>query len=133
MNLATDACLAPIASLMQPLASSVTLDQTIQEVEALLAQRHVSAAPVRSTGGSLLGIITSGDLLRFHASGKDAAQVKVWEICHYRPLEVAPDVSIKEVAALMADRGIHHAVVAQDGKVEGIVSSLDFVRLVAKA
>lgn len=120
----------PISSIMQKLVLPVAMGDTVDEVEAMLKSHRISCAPVYSDeDGKILGIITAGDLSRLHAAGKDTRQIKAWEICSYRPLQVAPDTSIAKVAELMLEHRIHHVIVMQEGAMKGIVSSLDFVKL----
>lgn len=47
-------------------------------------------------------------------------------------LSVSPDAPVAEVARIMVDRHVHRLpVVAPDGRLEGIIGSLDLVRLLA--
>lgn len=114
---------------MQRTVSPASMDDTVEQVEALMKSHHVSSAPVFDTNGAILGIITATDLLQFHAMGRDPKRVSAWEICSYRPFDVAPDTPISEVAELMLAHRIHHVVVTDHGSMVGIVSSLDFVKL----
>jgi len=47
-------------------------------------------------------------------------------------VSVAPDTPLRELAALLVDRHIHRVPVVADGRLVGLVSSLDLVRLVAE-
>jgi CBS domain-containing protein len=78
--------------------------------------------------GLVMGLISARDLLRFHADKRNGSALHAWEICRYQPVEVDPGVSVADVARLMVAHGIHHVVVTEDGRVKGIVSSLDFVK-----
>ncbi|MEO7401679.1 MAG: CBS domain-containing protein [Polaromonas sp.] len=118
----------PISSLMQREVYAVDPDATVQSVEALMVARGLSWVPVVDKSGIALGVISSADLLRFHADGKQATAVCAWQICSYKPITVSDDASVNEVARLMVDTGVHHVVVTQGTEVKGVVSSLDFVR-----
>lgn len=118
----------PVSSIMQSTVVPVSMDDTVEEVEALMQSHHISSAPVYDVG-ALIGIITASDLIKFQAMGKDPKTVKAWEICTYRPFEVAPDTPIGDVAELMLSHKIHHIVVMEKSSLQGIVSSLDFVKL----
>lgn len=119
----------PISSIMHSIVIQVSMDDTVETVETLMKSRHVSSAPVYDGDGAILGIVTATDLVKLHAMGKDPKTVKAWEICTYRPVEVTPDTSLAEVAELMLEHKIHHVVVMENEVMQGIVSSLDFVRL----
>ena len=114
---------------MHRIVITVGMDDTLEEVETLMKFHHVSSAPVSDTDGAILGIITATDLLKLQGMGKDSKGVKAWEICTYRPVEVTPDTSIKAVAELMVSLQIHHVIVMKNESMQGIVSSLDFVKL----
>lgn len=118
-----------VSSIMQRVISPVRMDDTIDAVEDMMKTHKVSSAPVYGEGGGILGIITTTDLVRIHVTGKDSHDVKAWEICTYKPLQVAPDTPVAKVAELMLEHKVHHVLVMEYGSVEGIVSALDFVRL----
>ena len=117
-----------ISSLMQHEVYSVSPDDTMQAVEALMLARGLSWVPVVDSNDAVLGVISSADLLRFHADGKGAAVVCAWQICTYKPIMVRPNATLSEVARLMLEARIHHVVVAQGTDIKGVVSSFDFVR-----
>lgn len=123
-----DAASLPISSMMQRRILSVDVDDTVQRVEAFMAGEGLSWVPVLASPGSLLGVISAGDLLRFHAAGKEAAAVCAWQLCTYKPIAVSPDTPVEAVAALMVENKLHHVVVMQGERFEGVVSSLDFVK-----
>lgn len=117
-----------ISALMRRDVACVGPDDTLQAVEALMVARDLSWVPVVEGGGAVLGVISSTDLLRFHAEGKDPSVVCAWQICTYKPIVVSPDTPLGEVARRMVESNIHHVVVADDAGLKGVVSSFDFVR-----
>ena len=117
-----------LSSLMQRDVYWVSADDTMQAVESKMVAKGLSWEPVVDESGAVLGVISSIDLLRFHADGKEASVVCAWQICTYKPLLVRPDASLSEVARLMVEANIHHVVVMDGTDIRGVVSSLDFVR-----
>lgn len=117
-----------ISSLMQRDVCSAGADDTLQTVESKMLARGLTWVPVVDESGAVLGVISSLDLLRFHADGKDAAKVCAWQICTYKPISVPPDASLSDVARLMVEAGIHHVVIMDGSAIKGVVSSLDFVK-----
>ncbi|MDB5842842.1 MAG: putative signal-transduction protein with domain, partial [Polaromonas sp.] len=113
-----------IASLMRHEVHPVNADDTIASVEKTMVARGLTWAPVMDEGGATLGVVSSLDLLRFHAEGKDADKVCAWQICTYKPISVPPDASVAEVARLMVEAGIHHVVVRDGSAIRGVVSSM---------
>ena len=117
-----------ISSLMQQRVCSVGLDETVQAVEAQMAAKSLSWVPVLESNGVVLGIISASDLLRFHADKKDPSKVCAWQLCTYKPITVRADATVGEVARLMVEKSIHHVVVTEGADIQGVLSSLDFVR-----
>lgn len=118
-----------VSSIMQRVVRPVRMDDTIDAVEDMMRAHKVSSAPVYGEGSGILGIITTTDLVRLHATGKDSHAVKAWEVCTYKPLQVASDTPVAKVAELMLEHKVHHVLVMECGLAEGIVSALDFVKL----
>ncbi|VTU21604.1 CBS domain-containing protein [Variovorax sp. RA8] len=124
----------PISSMMQRPVYSVTMEDSVEQVQALLADRHLSWVPVLEPArGEVAGIISASDLVAFHAQGRDAATTRAWQMCSYKPIVVDIGTPAAQVAALMVERGIHHVVVTDGTGIAGVVSSLDFVRSFAAA
>lgn len=116
-----------IASLMNRQVHTVGPDDTLQAVEAQLVAHGLSWVPVVDQG-NVLGVISSADLLRQHAGGSAPPKASAWQLCTYKPVSVRPDATLSEVARLMVESDIHHVVVAEGKDIQGVVSSLDFVR-----
>ncbi|MBA4327576.1 MAG: signal transduction protein [Polaromonas sp.] len=117
-----------ISSLMHRDVTRVDPDDTLQAVEATLADKGLSWVPVIDASGVVMGVISSTDLLRAHAGGKATSKLRAWQLCTYKPVTVSPDAALAEVARLMTEGHIHHVVVAEGQQIRGVVSSLDFVR-----
>jgi CBS domain-containing protein len=120
----------PISSVMQARVQSVSMDDTVADVEAVLAREGLSWAPVVGDGGGVLAVISEADLTRYRAQNGDPA-APIWRQCTFRPLSVSPETPVSTVARLMVERRIHHVIVRDDEGVRGVVSSLDLLRLMA--
>ena len=121
----------PISSMMKTQVRSVTMDNTVHEVEKFMNSHDLSWVPVQEPGGAVVGAISASDLLQFHVRSGDPATTAAWQICTYKPLAVAPGTSVSEVAGLMLRQKAHHVVVMDKEHIVGVVSSLDFVRQLA--
>lgn len=124
----------PIATLMTRQVHTVGIDDPIDDVAALLDAKHLHWVPVLDEAQAVVGVISQSDLLQARTRQIDGAVPSAWQICSYRPLVVAPDTPMSAVARLMVERQVHHVLVADaDGRIEGVVSSLDFVAAMATA
>ena len=118
----------PISSFMERQVWTVDMDDAVADVESLFARQSISWAPVLESKQTIVGVISTSDLLRFHAQGQDPTAVRAWQLCSYKPITVSPDTPVSEVARLMIESKIHHVVVTDNEGIAGVVSSLDFVR-----
>jgi CBS domain-containing protein len=132
-------------------------DDTVKTIAALFTKHRISAVPVCEKDGTLLGVISEGDLMRpfgesnklrrawwlgLLAEGTDLAP----EFLDYlrldsrraRDLMTAPALtatdrtSVNEIADLLQGRGIKRVPIVRDGKVVGIVSRADLVRALSR-
>jgi len=104
-------------------------NSTIQYIRELMERKGIQAIPIVSDSGNLdvLGIITATDLRGINDETQQVAEYMTKEI--YR-VEAGVDAEI--AARTMLEDNVHHLIVEENGKVTGMLSSLDFVRLVAE-
>jgi acetoin utilization protein AcuB len=80
-------------------------------------------------GGRLVGILSERDVLMVEALEPiDATQVAACEAMTEDPFTVAPGTSLEWVAAEMAARKLGSVVVVEDGKVVGVLTTIDALR-----
>jgi CBS domain-containing protein len=142
---------------MTPNVITVNPDTTVQSLAALLSERGISGAPVVDSGGSMIGIVSEGDLLhraelgtekhdeRRHswwlehfASGLARDYVKshgrtVKDIMTRDVITVSEETSLADVATLLETHRIKRVPVVREGKVVGIVSRSNLVRALGAA
>jgi len=138
------------ADIMTHKLITVTPQTSIKEAVTLLLQHAVSALPVLSSGGELVGIISEGDLLRRtelgterHLSrwrellGHQQQQANDYARAHTQRVAdamtlgaifVAPEVTLSEIVALMEAHHVKRLPVIDKGKLVGIVSRADLLR-----
>jgi citrate synthase len=76
-----------------------------------------------------IGILTERDLVRFAASGADSSATKVSEWMTSEPDVAAPADGVAGTFKNLADRGYRHIPVVENGKLEGIVSMRDLMKI----
>ena len=111
------------------------MDENILEIRTLMKEKGIHAIPIVSCTNDTLkaektikGIITSTDIcegVSNDASIEDAMTSSIVYVVHV-------DSSAKSAAKTMLNKNVHHMVVMDDGEIKGIISSLDFVKLVAE-
>lgn len=118
----------PVSVIMTRDVVSVDMEDTIEQVEAVMSSRNFSFVPVGDAKGDIFGIITAQQVEHFRTAKTNPKQVKAWELCTYKPLQVEPNASVVEVAKLMVRNNIDYVVVTENRAIKGVVSSLDIVR-----
>ncbi len=101
----------PISTLMQRRVWSVDMDDTVAQVDVLLARQELSWVPVLDDHRAVVGVISASDLLQFHAQGRDPDKTRAWQLCTYKPISVDEATPLRDVARAMIAQRIHHVVV----------------------
>lgn len=145
--------------LMESHVLSVSQQAPLSTVHRLFADEGISAAPVVDEAEHIVGIVSTTDLVQAAAqehatvrrdpdyfrrelefAGPELTSTPedylerlgertVEEVMSREVVRVAPDTSVSEVARTLRTQGIHRVLVVDAGKLVGIVSSLDLVRL----
>lgn len=76
-----------------------------------------------------IGIVSETDLVRrVLAAGGDVHQVPVSDVMRAPIITIEIDRSAHEASDLMAERGIRHLAITEDGKIVGMLSVRDLLR-----
>jgi CBS domain-containing protein len=102
-------------------------EERVAEAARRMVGRGVGAVLVME-GESLEGILTERDVLKAVASGlAEDARVREWMTKH--PETIDGSEATGQAAALMIHGGFRHLPVVEDGKIAGIVSIRDLMRV----
>ena len=107
---------------------TISADATLGDAAAAMAERGVGAVVVLE-GDAIAAILTERDVMKAVAAGKDgSAPVNEWMTSH--PDTIEPSDTTDHAASLMIHGGFRHLpVVEPDGKVVGIVSIRDLMKV----
>ncbi|MEP7225488.1 MAG: CBS domain-containing protein [Actinomycetota bacterium] len=106
---------------------TVTAEATLGEAAAQMAERGVGAVVVLE-GEAIAAILTERDVMRAVAGGQDgSATVRDWMSRH--PDTIEPTDTTDHAASLMIHGGFRHLPVVEEGKVVGIISIRDLMRV----
>ena len=109
---------------------TVDAEEPVLEAIQLMSDRHVGALPV-TRGGELVGVISERDYARkVILLGRSSAETPVWQIMSSPVVTVTPDQDVRECMQLMTQQRIRHLPVMQDGRMIGVISIGDLVRVV---
>jgi CBS domain-containing protein len=110
-------------------------EDSVQEIRALMREKGIHAIPIISYTNDTLkvemtirGIVTATDIseeVHENAAVEDVMTSSNVHVVHL-------DSSAQAAAKMMLRHKVHHIVVMDEGKIKGMISSLDFVKLVAE-
>ena len=131
---------------------TATVDASVAEAARTLLEHHISGMPVVDAKGKLVGVVSQGDFVRraeigtqrrrsrwlklLLGPGQEAADFvrergrKVGEVMNDRPITVAEDATLEEVAATMEKNDIKRVPVMRGEKLVGIVTRTNLVQAV---
>ena len=131
-------------------------ETSLLEAVKLMAGRRISGVPVVDDAGTIVGMLSEGDLVRWHegyterqarwldmlAEGFQLAPAflqgiqeqhrKVKSVMSSGATTVTEDVPAREVANLMYEKNIKRVPVVRDGRLVGIVARFDLIRALAQ-
>lgn len=134
---------------------SVSPNATVAEAVELMLERGISGLFVVDAAGTLVGIVTEGDLLRrdelgterrkswwlrlIASPGRQAADFtrthgrKVSDVMTHDVLSVSADAPLEDIVALMEEHRIKRVPILQGDHVVGVVSRADLLRALSVA
>jgi CBS domain-containing protein len=134
---------------------TVGANTPVREIAALLVRHRISAVPVVSEGGRVIGIVSQTDL--GHRSETDTEKRRKWwlevfadsdskardyikshgnvanDVMTRLVVSVSKDAQLSEVAEILDTHRIRQVPVMEDGSLVGMISRADLVRKLAEA
>lgn len=134
---------------MQKKVVTVRPNMLVRELARILDEKRISGAPVVDRDGRLIGVVSKSDLVHhelddvdvheaedthlpkgFHIESPD--RTRVCDIMTPAVVEVKKEAPVPDLARMMRRRRIHRVFVTQGRKLQGIVTTLDLLRLLEK-
>ncbi len=122
-------------------ADVVTLgrNDTLHTADDVMALGRIRHLPITDEDGALAGIVSQRDLFHSgllralgygsHARGQALDSLVIKEAMKVEVVTTTPDALLSDAARLMLDRKVGCLVVLDAGKIAGILTESDFVRL----
>ena len=121
-----------IASHMTAHPHTIGRDQSLARAHEMMRAHGFRHLPVLD-GGRIVGIASSRDLDFVGAiRGVKPEEVTVEDAMSPAPYSVAPTTPLAEVCATMAEHHYGCALIMEDGRVRGIFTTVDALRLLAE-
>lgn len=132
---------------MMPDPITVAPDTPFLQVQHLFLEAGISGAPVVDGQGTVIGVVSTSDLLRAVDQACDddidpapaeghgdvalaerLAELTARDLATPEVVWVSPDASIADVARRMRGEGIHRVLVGLEGRLIGILTPFDLLR-----
>lgn len=110
------------------LSPRVSLDASLEEVIIEISSKLLGATAVVDNNGTMLGIITDGDLRRMLQKGGDTANIKAREIMTAGPKTIEADELAVKAFNMMERYKITQLVALEKGKYIGMIHIHDILR-----
>jgi len=104
-------------------------EKSLLEAMKLLVCRQISGLPVVDSEGKVIGIVTEKDILNFVFSG-NLKNTTVEEVMTRDVKSFPPDEKAEYIALVIGENKFRRVPIVDDGKVVGIVSRRDIIRVV---
>jgi CBS domain-containing protein len=110
--------------------SLVTIKDSASVLEAACKMKQSSVGSILLTNdaGRIYGILTAEDIVH-KAVTADKIGASVKEFASSPLLSVTPDADLSEAARKMGEKNVKRLVVKSDGKITGIISERDIIKL----
>jgi CBS domain-containing protein len=109
---------------------TVTPDTTVRQLVAVLAEHRIGAVVVSHDGIAVDGIVSERDVVQALARrGAAVMSAQVTAIYTAQVHTVTPQSPIEDIMRMMTERRVRHAPVVVDGRLQGIVSIGDVVKI----
>ena len=100
----------------------------ISSLKKMLSRKQINAIPVIGESESISGIISTSNIIS--CQDEDTSVDKLMtDFVHV----VMPTNRVKDAARIMAKHNVHHLIVMEDGKVVGMLSSMDIIKVYAES
>ena len=118
----------PLAVMMKRNPRTISPEATLTEAAVMMRDTRVGAILV-AEHGAYVGIISETDLVRKAIAAKrDLARDHVRSVMSSPVITIEQDRSAHDASDLMAEKGIRHLGVTEDGQIVGIITARDLLR-----
>ena len=146
-----------VGGIMSSKVVSVSPDTTVRAIAGLLVDNDIDGVPVVNASGQVVGMVTESDLIvrnanlhfprflqimdariflesprHFDEEVRRMLGTNAIEVMSSPAMVVGPEDDIERAATIMMEKRVHALPVVENGKLVGIVSRSDLVRLMAK-
>jgi len=121
----------PLSILMATALVTIPSDASLFAAAQLMREKRIGSL-LTTEAGETVGIVTERDLVwKALASNRDAGSTHVSAVMSSPLLSIDVNRTIRDVSKVMAEQGVRHLVVTEHGKIVGVLSMRDLVKMVS--
>jgi CBS domain-containing protein len=113
-----------------PALVGMELGGSLRDAATELMRHEVGILAIEDARG-VKGVLSERDIARAVADDVDLDSVQARDYMTQSPVTVSEDAPIEEAIRLMHEHGLRHVIVTRDGRMGGIVSARDILRMFA--
>lgn len=121
----------PLSVLMATTFATIHSDASLLEAAHLMSEKRMGSL-LTIEAGEIVGIVTERDVVRKGlASNRDAGSTHVSAVMSSPLLSIDVNRTIRDASKAMAEQGVRHLTVTEHGKIVGVLSVRDLVKMVS--
>jgi CBS domain-containing protein len=117
-----------VKEIMKIEVKTVSLDDTIEKAAQIMKKNKISSVVVIGDK-NVKGILTDSDVVYKYVADRKQPGTKVADIMTRDPIIITPDKTIEDAARLMSEKNIKKLLVMDHGKMVGIVTDTDIMKI----
>jgi signal-transduction protein with cAMP-binding, CBS, and nucleotidyltransferase domain len=119
-----------VSDIMKKKIISIDETETIKKAASMMNEAEIGSIII-TKDNIPVGILTERDFVTKIASKEISLSVPVSQVMTHPLLVIAPNQTVWEVAEIMKNMGIHRVAVQEGGKIIGMVTTTDLVKIVS--
>jgi CBS domain-containing protein len=126
-----DGVYRPLGILMATTIATIRSEDSVLAAARQMSEKRIGSL-LTVEAGELVGIVTESDLVRKGmASSGEAGNTRVSAVMSSPLLSIDVNRTIRDASKVMAERGVRHLAVMENGKIVGVLSIRDLVKMVS--
>ena len=126
-----DTVYRPLSVLMATTLATIQSDASLLAAAQMMGEKRMGSL-LTIEAGEIVGIVTERDLVRKGlASNRDAGSTQVSAVMSSPLLSIDVNRTIRDASRVMAEQGVRHLAVTENGKIVGVLSVRDLVKMVS--
>jgi CBS domain-containing protein len=121
----------PLSVLMATTLATIQSEVSLLTAAQLMGEKRIGSL-LTIEAGEIVGIVTERDLVRKGlAFNRDAGSTRVSAVMSSPILSIDVNRTIRDASKAMAEQGVRHLAVTENGKIVGVLSVRDLVKMVS--